>query len=400
MAKDVKIKVGIEVDSSKMKIELDKALNSLSKNKLKLNFDINTKELNEIKKTIDSLKNVKIGSSSSSGNAIRETSNAIKESNKSLQEQKNIYGQLSRSVNEEYKIKKQLVNAEGEHKASLENNLATVKNTQTELKNQLKSHQQSADAQQKELKLTEQRERKERELSQLKAKNNTAMQNEVNKAVSNLNNMKLDSETVDEYTKKLQSIDQTSMGHVKSEISRLNSELKGGITTSKEVAASLKTVGDSFNTLGNGILAATAPMVAGGVASVNLFKDFEYGMAKVKAVTGATEQQFEQLRNTALHFGETTVFTSTEASEALYYMGLAGWDAQESMAGLPSTLLLAQASGESLARVSDILTDSITAFGLSASDAAMFSDVLAKAQNSSNTTVSMLGKRIAQLKAI
>lgn len=352
MAKDVKIKVGIEVDSSKMKIELDKALNSLSKNKLKLNFDINTKELNEIKKTIDSLKNVKIGSSSSGSNAIKETSNAIRESNKSLQEQKNIYSQLSRSVNEEFQIKKQLINAEGQHKTTLESNLTTVKNTQTELRNQLKSHQQSADAQQKELKLTEQRERKERELSQLKAKNNTAMQNEVNKAVNNLNNMKLDSKTVDEYTKKLQAIDQTSMGHVKSEISRLNSELKGGMATSKEVAASLKTIGDSFNSLGNGILAATAPMVAGGVASVNLFKDFEYGMAKVKAVIGATDEQFKQLNEAALYYGETTVFTSKEAAEALYYMGLAGWDAQKSIAGLPSVLLLAQASGEDLGRTS------------------------------------------------
>lgn len=321
MAKDVKIKVGIEVDSSKMKIELDKALNSLQKNKLKLNFDINTKELNEIKKTIDSLKNVKIGSNSSGSNAIKETSNAIKESNKSLQEQKNIYGQLSRSVNEEYKIKKQLVNAEGEYKAALEKDLVVVKNTQSELRNQLKTHQQSTDVQQKELKLTEQRERKERELSQIKAKNSTAMQNEVNKAIGNLNNMKLDNKTVDEYTKKLQAIDQTSMGHVKSEINRLNSELKSGIASSKEVANSLKTIGDSFNTLGNGILAATAPMVAGGVASVNLFKDFEYGMAKVKAVMGANDEQFKQLTETAKYFGETTVFTSTEASEALYYMG-------------------------------------------------------------------------------
>lgn len=356
MAKDVKIKVGIEVDSSKMKIELDKALNSLSKNKLKLNFDINTKELNEIKKTIDSLKNVKIGSSSNGSNTIKETSNAIRESNKSLQEQKNIYSQLSRSVNEEYRIKKQLVNAEGEYKTSLENSLTTVKNTQTELRNQLKTHQQSTDVQQKDLKLTEQRERKERELSQLKAKNNTAMQSEIDKAIGNLNNMKLDNKTVDEYTKKLQAIDQTSMGHVKSEINRVNNELKTGITSSKEVAESLKTIGDSSNTLGNGVLAATAPMVAGGVASVNLFKDFEYGMAKVHAVTGATEQEFKKLQEAALYYGETTVFTSKEASEALYYMGLAGWDAQKSIAGLPSVLLLAQASGEDLARTSDIVT--------------------------------------------
>lgn len=356
MAKDVKIKVGIEVDSSKMKIELDKALNSLSKNKLKLNFDINTKELNEIKKTIDSLKNVKIGSSSSGSNAIKETSNAIRESNKSLQEQKNIYSQLSRSVNEEYRIKKQLVNAEGEYKTSLESSLTTVKNTQTELRNQLKTHQQSTDVQQKDLKLTEQREQKERELSQLKAKNNTTMQSEIDKAIGNLNNMKLDNKTVDEYTKKLQAIDQTSMGHVKSEINRVNNELKTGITSSKEVAESLKTIDDSFNTLGNGILAATAPMVAGGVASVNLFKDFEYGMAKVHAVTGATEQEFKKLQEAALYYGETTVFTSKEASEALYYMGLAGWDAQKSIAGLPSVLLLAQASGEDLARTSDIVT--------------------------------------------
>lgn len=352
MSKDVKIKIGVEIDSSRLKIELDKALNSVSKNKLKLNFDFNTKELNELKKTLNSFKNIKIGNSSNGSSAIKETSNAIKESNKSLQEQKNIYSQLSRSVNEEYKIKKQLINAEGEYKTTLESNLNSVKNTQVELRNQLKSHQQSADTQQKELKLTEQRERKERELSQLKAKNNTAMQNEVNKAVSNLNNMKLDSKTVDEYTRKLQAIDQTSMGHVRSEISRINGELRNGINSSKDMQKTLEGISSGLNSLGNGMLAVTAPLVAGGVASVNLFKDFEYGMAKVKAVIGATDEQFKQLNEAAKYYGETTVFTSTEASEALYYMGLAGWETQEAIAGLPNVLLLAQASGESLGRTS------------------------------------------------
>lgn len=125
--------------------------------------------------------------------------------------------------------------------------------------------------------------------------------------------------------------------------------------------------------------------------AVKVGSDFEAGMSEVAAISGATGDELDALTAKAKEMGASTKFSATESAEALKYMAMAGWDTQSMLDGLPGIMNLAAASGEELGAVSDIVTDALTAFGLSASDAGHFADVLAKASSSSNTNVSMMG---------
>lgn len=118
---------------------------------------------------------------------------------------------------------------------------------------------------------------------------------------------------------------------------------------------------------------------------------FDASMSGVKAISGATEQEFESLRQKALELAQGTQFTATETADAMKYMAMAGWDASDMMGGLEGVMNLATASGEDLATVSDIVTDALTAFGLGAEDSTHFADVLAVAASNANTNVSMMG---------
>ena len=130
-----------------------------------------------------------------------------------------------------------------------------------------------------------------------------------------------------------------------------------------------------------------------GVAeSVNSFQDFESMMSQVKAISGATGQAFDDLTAKAQEMGATTKFTATESAEAFNYMAMAGWKPQQMIDGISGIMILAAASGEDLGTTSDIVTDAITAFGLTAGDAGHFADVLAQASANANTDVSMLGE--------
>lgn len=130
-----------------------------------------------------------------------------------------------------------------------------------------------------------------------------------------------------------------------------------------------------------------------GVAeSVNSFQDFESMMSQVKAISGATGQAFDDLTAKAQEMGATTKFTATESAEAFNYMAMAGWKPQQMIDGISGIMSLAAASGEDLGTTSDIVTDALTAFGLSAGDSGHFADVLAQASANANTNVSMLGE--------
>ena len=130
-----------------------------------------------------------------------------------------------------------------------------------------------------------------------------------------------------------------------------------------------------------------------GVAeSVNSFQDFESMMSQVKAISGATGQEFDDLTAKAQEMGATTKFTATESAEAFNYMAMAGWKPQQMIDGISGIMSLAAASGEDLGTTSDIVTDALTAFGLQAGDAGHFADVLAQASANANTNVSMLGE--------
>lgn len=120
--------------------------------------------------------------------------------------------------------------------------------------------------------------------------------------------------------------------------------------------------------------------------------DFEAKMSEVQAIAGASGEDLRALTEKAKEMGAATKFSATESADALKYMSMAGWDAEQMISGLPGVMNLAAASGEELGAVSDIVTDAMTAFGLQASDSAHFADVLAKASSSSNTNVGLMGE--------
>ena len=145
--------------------------------------------------------------------------------------------------------------------------------------------------------------------------------------------------------------------------------------------------------------AATAAFTAAGIGAVAFTKaalsagmEFDSAMSRVKAISGATDDEFGQLRDKALYMGRTTKFTAAEAAEALNYMAMAGWKTEEMLDGLEGIMNLAAAGGEDLGPASDIVTDALTAFKLSAADAGHFADVLATAASNSNTNISMMGE--------
>ena len=136
----------------------------------------------------------------------------------------------------------------------------------------------------------------------------------------------------------------------------------------------------------------TLPIVGVGAAAVKTATDFEAGMSEVKAISGATGSELDDLRNKAIEMGAKTKFSASDSAEAFKYMAMAGWDASQMMDGIAGIMDLAAASGEDLATTSDIVTDALTAFGLQASDSAHFADVLAQASSKSNTNVGLMGE--------
>lgn len=126
--------------------------------------------------------------------------------------------------------------------------------------------------------------------------------------------------------------------------------------------------------------------------TIDTFANFEAAMSQVKAISGATGEDFDKLTEKAKQMGATTKFTATEAAEGFNYMAMAGWKTQDMLDGIEGIMSLAAASGESLGTTSDIVTDALTAFGLKASDSGHFADVLAQASANANTNVGMLGE--------
>lgn len=139
-------------------------------------------------------------------------------------------------------------------------------------------------------------------------------------------------------------------------------------------------------------LATTAVMAAPFVGMLSKAADFEAVMAKVKAITVSDDKAMQQLTATARELGEKTMFSATQAGEAMTYLGMAGWNSQQIIAGMPGLLNLAAASGTDLARTADIVSDDLTAFGLGAEHAGHMADVFAKTSTKTNTNVEMLGE--------
>ena len=182
--------------------------------------------------------------------------------------------------------------------------------------------------------------------------------------------------------------------------SRFKSGLKSASTdlrtfgdSTKGSEARLSGLSNTMKSVGGGMTKyVTVPLTGVGAASLKTAAEFEKQMARVKSISGATGKDFKALEAKAKEMGATTIFTSKDAADAMEYMGMAGWKADQMIAGLPGIMDLAAASGEDLGFVSDIVTDALTGFGLTAKDTSRFVDVLAAASTNSNTNVAMMGE--------
>ncbi len=154
----------------------------------------------------------------------------------------------------------------------------------------------------------------------------------------------------------------------------------------------MEAFGDSVTSAGQKIMPASMAVAGLGAAAVKTATDFDEGMSKVAAISGATGDDLDALRDKAREMGAKTKFSATEAAAAMEYMAMAGWKTEDMLGGIEGIMNLAAASGEDLATTSDIVTDALTAFGMSADDSAHFADILAAASSNANTNVSMMGE--------
>lgn len=191
-------------------------------------------------------------------------------------------------------------------------------------------------------------------------------------------------------------ISERAFKDLQTEIDKTEQKLKD---LQNQAGKTMTEFGNKFKNVGQGIssagsaLAPVSAVAAGALgAGLKVSADFEKGMSEVKAVTGATEQEFEQLRQEAIDLGASTSFSSQEVAAAMTEMAKAGWDSQQIISGMEGVLDASAASGESLGTVSTIIADSITGFGLAASDSSRVADLLTQAANAGTISISDLGE--------
>lgn len=208
----------------------------------------------------------------------------------------------------------------------------------------------------------------------------------------------------------------SATGYLDLDISGFLSGLRTAQSEANSASSNIATqVGNNMTSVGKSLTSAgttltknvTVPVVGLGTAIITTSANFESGMSKVQAISGATGGDLDALKAKAQEMGAKTKFSASEAAEAFQYMAMAGWDVDSMLGGISGVMNLAAASGEELGTVSDIVTDAMTAFGLSAKgtstvlkdglevevdNTTRFVDALAAASNSSNTNVAMLGE--------
>ena len=191
-----------------------------------------------------------------------------------------------------------------------------------------------------------------------------------------------------------------AIGYLDLDTSGFTKGFKSALQELQAFKNSASSMGDKVTALGSAMTKAgstmtksvTLPLVGLGTAAVATTTKFESAMSKVSAISGATGDDLAALTDKAKEMGAKTKFSASESAEAFQYMAMAGWKTEDMLNGIDGIMNLAAADGLDLATTSDIVTDALTAFGLSASDSAHFADVLAKASSSANTNVSMLGE--------
>ena len=171
--------------------------------------------------------------------------------------------------------------------------------------------------------------------------------------------------------------------------------LESQVSTTYAALEKIDQTGKKFQQVGDKIAGVgkmmtthvTAPIVGIGAAAIKTTADFDAQMSKVSAISGATGKDFDDLRAKAREMGAKTKFSASEAGEAFEYMAMAGWKTGDMLDGIEGIMNLAAASGEDLGTTSDIVTDALTAFGLSAKDSGHFADILAAASTNANTNL-------------
>ena len=175
-----------------------------------------------------------------------------------------------------------------------------------------------------------------------------------------------------------------ALNGISSDISKIGKDFDG-----------LKNLGQGISSVGKALTAGlTLPIVGVGVASVKTASDFQGAMQEVSAISGATGTDLTKLSDLAKEMGRTTKFSASESADALKYMGMAGWKTQDMIEGLPGILNLASAGGTDLGVTSDIVTDGLTAMGLSAKDAGKFADIMASTCSNANTNIELMGETL------
>ena len=199
--------------------------------------------------------------------------------------------------------------------------------------------------------------------------------------------------------------DEASAGiaRVKEELTGLTGKAYTAVLNFKQNTGGLSGMGEKAAGMvpgvANGMLMNTSMQMAGAAGigfgiydTIKSYTDFEAQMKKVQAIADVSQDDFSALTEKAKEMGSITQFSATQAGQGLEYMAMAGWKTDQMLSGLPGIMNLAAASGEDLGRVSDIVTDALSAFGLQAEDSAHFADVLAKAATNSNTNVGLMGE--------
>ena len=193
----------------------------------------------------------------------------------------------------------------------------------------------------------------------------------------------------------------SAVGYLDLDISGFLTNLKTAQSEADSASRNIVTkFGNNLTGLGKGMTglgktltkSVTVPLAGAGTAITKYAAGFEAGMSKVSAISGATGDDYDKLRNKAIEMADNSVHSATRVTEAFKYMAMAGWETEDMLYGIEGILNLATASGEDLGMVSDIVTDGLTAFGLTARDTDRFVDVLAKTAASANTDVGMMGE--------
>lgn len=188
---------------------------------------------------------------------------------------------------------------------------------------------------------------------------------------------------------------QREIAETEAKLKSLEAQANQSATALQNIAAKgekLKTLGNNISNVGTRLLPVTGAVVGLGTAAVKVAADFDSAMSQVAAVSGATGAELDALRDKAREMGAKTKFSASEAAEAMNYMAMAGWKTEDMLSGIEGVMNLAAASGEDLATTSDIVTDALTAFGLTAADSGHFADILAAASSNANTNVAMMGE--------